>query len=245
METNQEQNQEYPQQRGSALIYVLIAIVLFAALSFSLGRQTDSNEASALSDEKVELYATQIISTASQIKSTIDQMLFSGADASELDFQYPPNDTGTLIYKVYHPHGGGLNRPNLPSEVIASTSTNPVPGWYLGRFNNVDWTPLAAGNTAGVGGAEAPYEEIILTAYGINAAVCANINEKITGSPSIPVMTNSIKNVMIDEAFHTGTNVELTTGTGNICVQCENMSSLCVENAAQDTYAFYTIIADQ
>lgn len=252
VKTNQEQTLRHPQERveerGSALVYVLIAIALFAALSFTLGRQTDTGEANQIEENRVELYATQIISTASQVKSIVDQMLFTGADIENLVFEMPSDanfETGPFINKVFHPQGGGLNRPRLPSEAVAITSSDPTPGWYLGRFNNVDWTALGPGNTAAAGGLEAPYEDVILVAYGIDEAVCANINEKITGSNVIPTMTDSIKNVMIDESLHTGTNVELTTGTGNICVQCEEMASLCVENAAQDAYGFYSIIADQ
>ena len=83
MKTNKEQ------ESGNALIYVLIAIALFAALSFTLARQSDTGEAGTLSDERAELYATQIISYAAQTKSALDQMLFIGTDIDDLDFIAP------------------------------------------------------------------------------------------------------------------------------------------------------------
>ncbi len=225
------------EERGNALIYVLIAIALFAALSFTLGRQTDTSESGGLGDHKAELYATQLISYAAQARSAVDQMLFTAAsDINDLDFMAPTDanfDTGTLIHKVYHPQGGGLIPGKLPADVVASTTNDPDPGWYMGRFNNVEWTGPAGANT----------NEVILIAYQINEQVCGLINQKINGSTAIPTMTSSIRDTLIDDAVHGGTNIELTTDGGDICPDCENMGSLCVQEGG--IFGFYTIIADQ
>ncbi len=241
METNKEQKDEQRAgERGNALIYVLIAIALFAALSFTLARQSDTNEAGTLSDERAELYATQLISYAAQAKSTIDQMLFSGSDIDDLDFMDPSSGTfndGTQLdraNRVYHPEGGGLIKGRIPDEAISQSTSDPTPGWYMGRFNNVEWTTSTN-------------EDVILVAYQISQQVCEKINEKVNGTTTIPTMGDSIKETMIDDALYTGTNVDLTTDpTGSpICAACHEVASLCVENQSQDAYGFYTIIADQ
>lgn len=221
-------------ERGNALIYVLIAIALFAALGFTLSRQTDTSEAGTLSRERAELYATQLISYSAQAKSAVDQMFFTAASRiNDLDFTTPTDvgfDTGTLIHKIYHPQGGGLLPGKIPADAVSQNTSDPEPGWYLGRFNNVEWTASAG-------------EDVILVAYQIDPTVCALINEKINGSSVIPSMTTSIRNVMIDDSFHTGANVELTTDPADICPDCENVSSLCVQEGGM--YGFYTILADQ
>lgn len=235
METNRE--------RGNALIYVLIAIALFAALSLTLGRQTDTGEASSLSDERAELYATQLISYAAQAKSSLDQMMFSGGEIATLDFTLPGAagyDGGTALDKikrVYHPDGGGLVAEKLPEEAAAYSGSDPVAGWYMGRFNNVEWT-----ETAGVNGTD-----VILVAYGINEKICEKINEKVKGSPAIPQMTATIRNVMIDDDYHSGVNADLTTVTPGtpVCAACDNVSSLCVEDQAGDIFGFYTVLLDR
>lgn len=224
-------------ERGNALVYVLIAIVLFGALSFTLGRQTDTNEAGMMSDEMSELYATQIISYTAQVRSAIEQMEFTAATSvDQLDFTAPTDaafDTGTLIHKVYHPQGGGVVPGKLPAAAIAQTATDPVAGWYFGRFNNIEWTATTG-------------EDVILTAFQIDPVVCGKINEKINGSSAIPTTTVALRNILIDDALaaHTGTNVPFTTILpASICPDCQNMGSLCIQNGGQ--YAFYTIIADQ
>ena len=117
---------------------MLIAIALFAALSFTLGRQSDTSEVGSLEGERAELYASQLISYATQTKSAIDQMLFTSAsDIDDLDFMAPTDanfETAPVIHKVYHPQGGGLIPGTLPAQVVAEVTNDPEPGWYLGRF---------------------------------------------------------------------------------------------------------------
>lgn len=226
-------------ERGNALIYVLVAIALFAALSFVLGRQSDTSEVSSIQEERAEITASQIMSYASQAKQAVDQMLFTGAQISDLDFTLPSDasfNTAPRIYKVFHPDGGGLNRAAIPAAAIGPTTSAPPSGWYLGSFNNVEWTPTTA-------------TDIILVAYNITQVVCERINEKITGTTAIPQMADSIKETMIDDAttgYGAGTNLNLTTDApGDICPDCHNLVSLCVQNQAGDTYGFYSVLLDR
>lgn len=241
MKTNRERSPYKDTQSGNALIYVLIAIALFAALSFTLARQGDDGEASDMNDSRAELYATDIISYAAQAKAAVDQMLFTGTQINELDFMPPTAagfNAGTQIQKtrrVYHPEGGGLNPGNLPAETTTSAISDPPAGWYMGRFNNVEWTNSNA-------------EDVILVAFQIKQKVCENINMKIKGSAAIPVLTDFIKEVMIDDTLYgSGTNTDLSTDpTGSpICATCHKIASLCVQDQGLDAYAFYTVIADQ
>lgn len=237
MKTNQEHSQKNWSQGGNALIYVLIAVALFAALSMTLMRQTNDSEAGSLSDEKAEIYATQLIARAAQVKSAIDQMLFMGASVNELDFALPSAvgfDAGTVIYKVYHPQGGGVVPGRIPKEAQLPNGNNPDPGWYMGRFNNVDWTPSTA-------------DDVMLTAFRISKEVCAKINKKITGSPAIPAIAVGIGQFLVDASLFSGSNAELTTNPSAtpVCAACYNTGSLCVSNTSLDAYGFYTILADQ
>lgn len=232
METNREQ--------GNALIYILIAIALFAALSMTLGRQSGSNEANDLSNDKAELYATQIASYAAQAKSATDQMVFSRTSIGNFEFSRPGDadfEIGTPIDKtrrVYHPDGGGLSVGTLPPEAMDKTLTNPTAGWFMGRFNNVDWT-------ASIG------TDVILVAYGIHKKICEHINKNITGDVAIPELDDSIADIMIDDAYHTGTNEDFTTDpTGTpICAECRKQTTLCVKSNGADIYGFYTILQDR
>lgn len=219
-------------ERGNALIYVLIAIVLFAALSYTLARNTDTSEAGTLSADQAELYASQLISYSAQAKSVVDQMLFTGAQINDLDFTLPSEatfETPPNIYKVYHPDGGGLNLGTLSDTAKNEISTSPVAGWYLGRFNNVEWSATTN-------------QDVILVAYQIDKTICENINEKVTGSTAIPALTTDMRLPLIDDSNYSGTNADLTSVN---CAGCVDQMSLCVQNSSGTAYSFYTVLADQ
>lgn len=219
------------------MIYVLIAIVLFAALSMTLGRQTDTGEASDIDDGKAELYATQIISYAAQAKSSVDQMLFSRTKIAVIDFTLPTQagfNSEPTITKVYHPDGGGLNPGTLPAAAIHQTIGDPVAGWYMGRFNNVEWTKTTE-------------DDIVLVAYQISRTVCEKINEKVTGSTTIPQLTVPLRLVTIDDSLYAGgSNTDFLTDPAGtpICSVCHHKGSLCVEDSSGDAYGFYSVLTD-
>ncbi|MGQ0526613.1 MAG: hypothetical protein ACT4OY_01050 [Alphaproteobacteria bacterium] len=234
-ETNRERFFTQGEEKGNALIYVLIAIALFAALSMTLVRQTDTGEASALSSEKAELYATQLINYAAQAKSSVDQLTFSGTKIANIDFTLPTQagfNTPPNGNKIYHPSGGGLSPGILNPEAISQDDDDPPAGWYMGRFNNVEWTASAA-------------DDVILVAYQINKTICEKINEKVTGSILIPEMDAEIREAMIDTSRHGNGNADLTTdiATG-ICAECDKKASLCVKSLGGEIYGFFSILAD-
>ncbi len=214
-------------QNGNVLVYVLIAIILFAALGFTLSRQTQNSSTKEIDTAKASLYAMEILSYSEQAKLVIDQMIFTGSNIAGLVFMLPSEsgfNTAPHIHKVYHPEGGGLSLTNIPAKAIAQTSSSPAAGWYMGRFNNVEWSKGAG-------------SDIILTAHQISKPVCEKINKNITGSITIPALNGDLDDYLID----TSTDNDLTTA---ICAACEGYMSLCVSNSAADTYSFYSVIAE-
>ncbi len=215
-------------ERGNALIYVLIAIVLFAALSFTLTRQSRNSGTSEIDEAQAQIYATEFLTYSAQVRSVLDQMIFSGSDIDDLDFTQPSGssfNTAPYLHKIFHPQGGGLTLNHIPEKASYQISSGLPTGWYLGRFNNVEWTPSAA-------------TDVILTAHQISKQVCQAINKSLTGSDTIPALSGNLNVNLIDY----GTNDDLDTAA---CAACEGMSTLCVSNADVSAYSFYTIVADR
>lgn len=230
---NRNNKRENAGERGNALIYVLIAIALFAALSMTMSRRIDTGEAGTVSDEKAELYALQLMNYAVQAKSAVEQMLFTGEEIDNLDFILPGEaafNTAPHASKVYHPQGGGLNPGVLPDEVGADTVALLTPGWYMGRFSDVEWT-------------KSTDHDVLLVAYEISETICAKINLRLTGSETIPTLAGftNLHNVFIDPAVHSsGGAADLTSA---LCAACDGYKALCVERGG--AYAFYNVIAQQ
>lgn len=223
-------------ERGNALIYILIAVALFAALSFMLGRQTDTSEVSSLDSEKARIVANQIVSYASQAKQSMDNMMFVNGGRPEIDFTTPDEDdfndqpTGT---KIYHPDGGGLNRGTIPKQAQGIGDTNPPTGWYMGAFNNFDWSPTNE-------------DDVLLTAHNIDQNVCGALNELIIGSADIPVLSKSSKLFLIDsetEGFGQGLNENMKTEEpGADCLECADKAMMCVRSGGAGVYSFYAVL---
>lgn len=226
MKTKREQNAKNFGEKGNALVYVLIAIVLFAALSFTLSKRTDNNSTSTVDDAKTGLYADQIIAFASQAKTVIDQMIFTGSTIDTLDFVLPDDnafETAPNIHKVFHPAGGGLSLSTIPNAAITQVNANPPAGWYIGAFNNVEWTRSTG-------------TDVILTAYQISKSVCESLNERVTGDKTIPAVSGALKDYLVDD----GSNSDFEIST---CAACEGHTSLCVSNSPPTMYAYYNIVA--
>ena len=215
-------------QSGNALIYVLIAIVLFAALSFTFARRNAGETMAQVSQAKAESYATELIGYAAQVKSVIDQLTITGTQINDLDFTLPAEagfNAEPQMHKIYHPSGGGLMPLLLNKDVVQKDLTNPPAGVYLGMFNTVEWTPSAA-------------NDVILTAYGISKVVCETINDKITGDRLIPPVAGELAEYLVNAAYH-ASNADFVESA---CPDCKNKLMLCVSDSNAEIFAFYTVI---
>ena len=220
------------QQSGNAMIYILIALALLGALTMVLARG-GSEGGSDLTADQAELMTTRMTATSGVAKNAVDQMMMSGTSVSSLNFVTPnvaSYDTAPHYNKVFHPDGGGLSL-EKDAKLFTGTDTTPVPGWYMGRFNNIEWTPTAA-------------NDVVLAAHDISQAVCANINKKITGDGAIPVLlgTGDPATYFVNTSFGGPANANLTTA---ICAACEGHPALCVSNTGATQFTYYSIISGQ
>ncbi len=221
------------QQSGNAMIYILIALALLGALTMVLARGANEG-GSDLSADQAELMTTRMTAAAGVAKNAVDQMMMSGTAVSALNFVTPnvaSYDTAPHYNKIFHPDGGGLSLDSDNIQLFTGTDTAPTPGWYLGRFNNIQWTPTTA-------------NDVVLAAHDISQAVCANTNKKITGSTAIPILlgTGDPATYFVNNSFGGPPNANLTTA---ICAACEGHPALCVSNTGATQFTYYSIISGQ
>lgn len=222
-------------QRGNAMVYVLIIVALFAALSFVLARQSGTSETDILSEEQVGIYASQMQQAAMQLKQAVEQMTFTGSALGDLDFTTPDDgtfDDPPFHNKVFHPRGGGVILPRLPDGAVNEIVNPPPARWYIGRNNDVEWTPTDGGGN--------PIDDVILTAYQLTEDVCARLNENLTGSTAIPVMTEPAYDVLF---FYTGSSTTIDFSSAD-CPGCDGQIALCVEDS-DGAMSFYSLIATE
>lgn len=178
-------------ERGNVLFLILIAVALFAALSYAVTTSSRSGGGDA-NDETNLVNSASLTQYPSAVRTSIIRMLVSkGVDSSELAFNKPPYtnlDTANLQTGVFHPSGGGSVYAPASADVMADNA----PGdWF---FNgNLELENIG---TAGAGGGD-----IIAYLPGVRRSVCEKINEElgIVAPPTINAdLSASIEVDMVD-----------------------------------------------
>lgn len=212
---------------GNAMIYVLLALALIGILTASLVSQ-DSTGGDDLSKDQVTFQMNEILTYASDAQASVDRMIMGGVDAGSIDFVLPNAtsfNTAPNGAKLFHPQGGGLSYKTADPAIFTYPTSYPGKGWNIGRFNNVEWTPTTA-------------QDIVLSASGISADVCAAINKKITGSSTVPGIA-SVTATLIPYAVSGTTNINFTNAA---CATCVGKPALCISNTGVSTWTFYSIL---
>lgn len=158
-------------QTGSAIIWILIAVTLFAAIGVVMMRGTIGST-STVSDEQAKIYAQQVIAYGNDIKAAIKRLQLRGCADTEISFQndidanYTNNNAPTdKSCHVFHPNGGGLS--------------------FVDNKNVILHNPYFMGNSyiVGVGTSES---ELIM--YGeVDKATCIQINKILHGNTDEPI----------------------------------------------------------
>lgn len=216
---------------GNVVIIILVAVALFGALTFTLSKSMNGGSSDELTQARIDLHVTDIMTYASQAESVVAQMVFDGASIDDIDPILPSDgafETGSDIYKLFHISGGGLNyKAAKEPPFVFETAPTTQSAWVTSTVTNVEWTPTAS-------------NDLIITAFGIEQEICAELNKRITGSTIIPALT--LGGATPDGAFAEDSGGgDLTTTE---CAACDGYSALCVSNAA-DRYYFYSIIGGQ
>lgn len=207
--------------RGSALFYILLGVVLFAALAYaltSMSRGTGDYGAG----EQAKLQAQAVVDYAQKAKITVQDMRLSGIAADQLSFLKNGDagyTTAPHTTKVFHPSGGGLPEQNLRGAVIDGSLTPDV-GVYMDRMAIED-----------VGSTD---DDVVFSVRGVRADVCARINLDLTGLDTIPSTGANNHEAL----FVTGVS-DLTAAT---CAGCAGKTALCVSQTGPTIYTFYSVV---
>jgi len=120
-------------EKGSVLIIILVAVALFAALSFALmqGSRTTGNLAT---EQNAKLAASEILSFANALKSAVHTLRINGCPENQISFEspitgaiYTNTNSAPNTCKVFNRSGGGLNHIAPPALGKTLNST-----WHRG-----------------------------------------------------------------------------------------------------------------
>lgn len=154
------------QESGNVLFLILIAVVLFAALSYAVTQSSRSGGGGADGEANL-VNSAQITQYPASVRTSIVRMIIGGVDVTQLNFD-PPTDFATTCDAtpapcVFHPNGGGATSVTAPAAVTAS-------GNQVAWIFTSDFSIENIGTTA---------NDIIAMLPGVGGAICARLNTEL------------------------------------------------------------------
>ena len=156
------------------MLYILIAVVLIAALSYAVANSSRGN-VQQLNSDRARLYATEIIENANILASAVSQIRLRGTALDQLCFDH--TSWGASDYdhagctddlnKIYHPDGAGITWTEAPSEAMDSGAT-PDNLFHFYGDNEIE----DVGTTCGAAGCS----DLILVIDELQQIVCQQLN---------------------------------------------------------------------
>jgi hypothetical protein len=168
-------------QSGNVLFLILIAVALFAALSFVVGSSMRSGS-EGVDPEKLKLQTSQIFQYVDQLKFAYTRMVIGGiaSDAVVFGDEWTPCTSGNDC--IFSPEGGGVIWSKRPIFLNEPSTNCPAPDPDTGISNN---TSQGNGATPVPGVGTAAGDEVV--SYGcIPTNLCLALNEAL-GITGIPV----------------------------------------------------------
>lgn len=162
-------------ERGNVLFLILIAVALFAALSYAVTSSSRSGGGDA-NNESALVRSAQITQYPSSVRTSMIRMMVSGSiDPVRMIFAGPA-DFGTActglneVNCVFHPNGGGATLTTVPAELMVG---NTAGIWYFSA--NYEIANIGTSNAA----ATSAGNDIIAFLPGITEGLCDRINQEL------------------------------------------------------------------
>jgi hypothetical protein len=230
-------------QSGSAFFVILIAIAMFAALSYAISRGSSMN-AAALTDKQAEMAAQELIAFANTVQKAVHTMRLRGFAEHNLDFSNPVyrmlNNTPitaantsctTNDCRVFVVGGGGVTAIAMPQNMFldqtswANTLRSGHAGFRVVRIQGV--------------GSTAP--ELTIFFPWVRKEVCLKLNNQLgitnpAGNPPVDA-----EGVMVDYtgALSSFPALGAGMGLGDSATGLAGKSMFCTENAAASGHFYF------
>ena len=239
-------------ERGNVLFLILIAVALFAALSYAVTSSSRSGGGDASSETNL-ISSAQITQYPAAVRTSIVRMIIGGAQVTDLEFN-PPSDFANLSdsgggvkgFGVFHPDGGGATYATIPPDIMVD---NQQGTWtFNGDFEVVNIGISSATSAAG--------NDVIAFLPGVKESICSRINQEL-GITTTPIITASVAGAdaatagytrMMDNALSIpATEIILGTGgaAGTNTASLDGQPYGCFRNTSTGEFVYYHILIER
>ena len=178
-------------ENGNILILILVAVILFGALSYTVASMLRSGNAELIGEQQASILADDILNYARQVRQAVQAIRISnGCEDEDISFEnstvsgYEHTPVADDACKVFHTDGGGLSYLEPNADFLdPSFSAEPRYGeWYIPTTGCV--IGVGTGQSAANGDCSNAASEVELTLFlpYIKRVICDSINEKVGGA---------------------------------------------------------------
>ena len=236
-------------ESGNVLFLILIAVALFAALSYVVTQSTRSGGGSTEREKNI-LSSAQMTQFPTALRTSIIRMVLGGVAIENIKFNDPTSfGSVSASQLVFHPQGGGATFQQAPAG-LSATGTSLL-----------DWTYNANFQVPGIGLDGAGGNDLIAFLPGVSSGICRQVNEELgintTGcllQSGVPQALAAVTDVMINEnmsapayTFPTGVQPILQGDNSGTCTAFTRQASGCFyDNVANPKrYVFYSVLLER
>ena len=165
-------------EQGNVLFLILIAVALFAALSYAVSYSSNSNDAGNTKSSELNLQASQLLQYFAVLKQNVLRLTTKGCDITEISFEHAPFDGSDSNYinpnsppdfscHMFHPDGAAMSewdtKPFQYENLVFTSYKRPryTATWFVENIG-VD-----------------PAPELMVLIGMVNEDLCFHINEKL------------------------------------------------------------------
>lgn len=224
-------------EKGNVLFLILIAVALFAALSYAVTQSTRSGGGDA-SKETNLVNAAGITQYPASVKTAITRMVVSSSiDPDSLLFNPPSTFSAfTTTYPatngVFHPTGGGATYTDAPASVMEN---NAAGTWH---FNGANRVTNIGTTDASLSTADA---DVIAFLSGVKKSVCDSIHKKL--GIATTYATISPINITSDMTV-ANPNINISGGGTIASTELTGQPQGCFQQPANN-YVYYHVLVER
>lgn len=164
---------------GNALFLILIAVALFAALSYAITQS--GRGGGTISKEQSVISASQITQFPATVRTGVTRMIITGSQVDELDF----DDAGTGANAVFATDGGGVTYQDPPSNIGGATAwgfADVLATRNAGQGATKGWFISGIGTDTAITG-----RDVFAWLNGLSLAICQQINKGLGLANTTPL----------------------------------------------------------
>lgn len=244
-------NPRLDSESGNVLFLILIAVALFAALSYAVTQSTRSGGGSTERETSV-LSGASMTQYPAGLRTSVVRMVLSGTDITQLEFDAPSVVlTTNERVSVFHPRGGGAVFQQAPANLMAN---NQAGAWFF----NANWDIPDIGLSDNADG-----NDLIAFLPGVTRAVCSAVNEEVNFVNDITdcnstdgiipdidsglTESNIRENIQIDTGgvIFPFTNQEDLENSTPSCTAFKAHPAGCFFDASNSEYVYYAVLLER